>query len=61
MALWFTALALSEDLGSVPSTHVVTLPLLTPILEVSSDLYRHQACTWCTHHIHTGKALIHIK
>ena len=63
---WLRALvAVSEDVGLVPSTHMaahnhlcVTLVLGGPM--PSSDLCRHQACMWstyttCSQNIHTYK------
>ena len=39
-----------EDLGLIPSTHMVTHNHLTPVpgpLTPSSDICRHQAHMWC--------------
>lgn len=54
-------IALTEDAGSVPSTHSGLQPLITPLSEdpvPSADLHLHQACIW---HMdkHVGKT--HVK
>jgi hypothetical protein len=54
MAQWVrTLVVFTEDLGSVPSTHITPIPGdLTP----SFDFHEHEICTWGTYkhiHIHT--------
>lgn len=41
----------SEDLGSIPSSHMVAHDCVAPVpgvLMLSSSLLGHHACTWCT-------------
>lgn len=62
MAQQLGALApFAEDSGLAPSTHVMpSQPSLAPAPRdppPSSDLHRHQGCTWCT--IRAGKTLVH--
>lgn len=52
--------ALTEDAGSVPSTHSGLQSLITPLSEdavPAADLHLHQACKW---HIdkHVGKIYV---
>lgn len=62
IAQWLRAfVALTEDLGAVPSTHIMvhntSIETLVPgDLTPCSDL----GCTWCTD-IHAGKQLSNIK
>lgn len=48
--------ALSENLGLVPSTHMVALVLGD--LMASAGAHRHQTCTWCID-VYGGKTPIH--
>lgn len=51
-----TLAAFAEDLGTVPSTHVVTYNPVPEDLKPSFDLQGHQANMWCAH-LHPGKRL----
>lgn len=53
--------SLAKVLSSIPSTHVLVQPPITPRDSLSSsDLHEHQAYTWCLD-THAGKTLIPMK